>query len=167
MTALATARPVPAWANRAAHLVSLVVLPSGLWRVALAAGCSMGLPAAETAGLPGAQSLYIVTLTIVSEAVALLTLGLVRPWGEIVPRRFPLIGGRRIPAKPVVAVAAAGAIALQLIWIYAFRHPGVPGLDFTSTAWKALFYACYAPLLLWAPLLAAVTIAYGQRRSAG
>ncbi|MCF2434810.1 hypothetical protein LV779_08895 [Streptomyces thinghirensis] len=32
-----------------------------------------------------------------SEALALLTLGLVRPWGEVVPRRVPLLGGRPVP----------------------------------------------------------------------
>lgn len=164
MTALATDRPVPRWADRAAHLVSLVVLPAGLWRVALAAGLSMGFSDADTAGLPGAQSLAIVALSLVSEGVALLTLGLVKPWGERFPRWVPRLAGRRIPPAPVVAVAATGAVALQLIVAFAFRNPGVPGLGFSSTAWEVLFYACYAPLLLWAPLTAAVTIAYARRR---
>jgi hypothetical protein len=164
MTALAPTRPVPRWADRAAHLVSLVVLPSGLWRLGLAAGLSMGLGDADTAGLPGTQSLYIVALSVVSEGVALLTLGLVKPWGERVPAWIPWIGGRRIAPQPVVAVAAGGAVALQLIVAFAFRHPGVPGLHFSSPAWEALFYACYAPLLLWAPLTGAVTVAYARRR---
>jgi hypothetical protein len=157
-------RPVPAWATRAAHLVSLVVLPSGLWRLGIAAGFSMGLSNADTTGLPGAQSVPIVALTIVSECVALLTLGLVKPWGERVPHWMPVIGGRWIAPRPVVAVAATGALMLQLVWAYAFRHPELPGLVFTSPAWKALFVACYGPLLLWAPLLAAVTVAYHRRR---
>jgi hypothetical protein len=164
MTALAATRPVPRWADRAAHLVSLVVLPSGLWRIALAAGASMGLSDADTAGLPGAQSIAIVALSLVCEGVALLTLGLVKPWGERFPGWIPRLGGRTIPAWPVVVIAGAGTVALQLIVAFAFRHPGVPGLDFSGAGWKALFYACYAPLLLWAPLTAAVTIAYGRRR---
>ena len=164
MTALATDRPVPRWADRAAHLVSLVVLPAGLWRVALACGLSMGFSDADTAGLPGAQSLAIVALSLVSEGVALLTLGLVKPWGERFPRWIPRLAGRPIPPRPVVAAAATGAVALQLIVAFAFRNPGVPGLDFSTTAWEVLFYACYAPLALWAPLTAAVTIAYARRR---
>jgi hypothetical protein len=164
MTALATDRPVPRWADRAAHLVSLVVLPAGLWRVALAAGASMGFSDTDTAGLPGAQSIAIVALSLVSEGVALLTLGLVRPWGERFPHWIPRVGGRPIPPRPVVAVAAAGAVALQVIVAFAFRNPGVPGLRFSGAGWEALFYACYAPLLLWAPLVGAVTVAYHRRR---
>jgi hypothetical protein len=161
---MTTTLTVPAWATRCAHLVSLVVLPAGLWRLGIAAGFSMGLHDADNAGLPGWQSLYIVSLTIITEAFALLTLGLVKPWGERVPRWIPLIGGRHIPPRPVAAVAFAGAAALQLIWTYAFRNPDMPGLTFTSTGWEVLFFACYLPLLLWAPLLAAVTVAYRRRR---
>jgi len=157
-------RPVPVWANRAAHLVSIVVLPSGLWRLGIAAGFSMGLADADNAGLPGWQSLAIASLTIVAELTALLTLGLVKPWGERVPRWMPLIGGRWIPPGPVVAVAATGALALQVIWAYAFRDPELSGLTFTSTGWELLFMAAYYPLLLWAPLVAAVTVAYYRRR---
>lgn len=157
-------RAAPLWAVRAAHLVSLVVLPAGLWRVGIAAGFSMGMNEADTAGLPGWQSVYIVALSVVSEAAALLTLGLVKPWGERVPRWIPLIGGRWIPPRPVVVVASAGAVALALIWGFAFRDPQLSGLDFASTGWRVLFLACYVPLLAWAPLVAAVTFAYHRRR---
>jgi hypothetical protein len=157
-------RPAPVWATRAAHLVSLVVLPAGLWRLGVAAGFSMGVAAYESADVSGWESLSFVALTIAAECVALLTLGLVKPWGERVPSWLPWIGGRRIAPRPVVAAALTGAALLQVTWAFAFRDPSVPGLEFTSTAWRVLFYACYAPLLLWAPLLAAVTVAYYRRR---
>jgi hypothetical protein len=157
----------PVWATRAAHLVSLVVLPAALWRLAVAAGFSMGLTPEETAGVPGWQSLWMLVLSLVTEGAALLTLGLVKPWGERVPEWIPHIGGRAIPARPVVAVAATGALALQLIWTFALRHPDLPGLEFTSGGWRALCVACYLPALLWAPLLAAVTYAYYRRRLKG
>jgi len=160
-------RPAPVWATRAAHLVSLVVLPAGLWRLGVAAGFSMGMSDADTAGLPGWQSLSIASLSIITEAVALLTLGLVKPWGERVPGWIPRIGGRRIPPRPVVAVALTGAALLQLIWAFAFRDPDLSAITFSSDGWRALFLACYYPLLLWAPLLAAVTIAYYRRRCRG
>jgi hypothetical protein len=37
-------------------------------------------------------------------------------------------------------------------------------LEFSHTGWKVLLVAAYAPLLAWAPLLAAVTYAYWRRR---
>lgn len=37
-----TALAVPRWADRLAHLIPLMTLPSGLWRLGLAFGSSMG-----------------------------------------------------------------------------------------------------------------------------
>ncbi|MFC0003994.1 hypothetical protein [Micromonospora siamensis] len=159
-------RPSPAWAVRVAHLVPLAVLPSGLWRLALVAGVPIGAYAGGTvARVHGWENLYIVSLSLVSEALALLTLGLVRPWGEVLPRRLPLLGGRRVPPAFAVTVATAGAVAVTLIWGYAAWGVLVSGndLDF-SPAGFALLLACYTPLLLWGPLLFAVTVAHHRRR---
>ncbi|MFE9956656.1 hypothetical protein [Micromonospora sp. NPDC005299] len=155
-------RPAPVWAVRAAHLIPLVVLPSGLWRIALVAGLPMGTPVHPGPG----ESVYIVSLSLVSEGLALLALGLVRPWGEVFPSRLPLVGGRRVPPRFAVTVATAGAVALILIWGYAAWGVTATGNDlgFTPTGF-ALLVACYAPLLLWGPLLLTVTWAYHRRRS--
>ena len=40
----------------------------------------------------GWESVYIIALTLVTEAAALLTLGFVRPWGERLPGWIPLLG---------------------------------------------------------------------------
>ena len=58
-------------------------------------------------------------------------------------------------------------ISLALIWGYAFRDfpnvgEGSDELGFTD-AGHVLLLACYTPLLLWAPLLAAVTWDYARR----
>src|SRR5262245_27806625 len=84
-------RPPPRGPWRTAHLITLFVLPSGLWRAGIALGFSMGT---GTGPVRGPEAAYILGLTLVSEAVALLSLGLVRPWGERLPERIPLIGGR-------------------------------------------------------------------------
>ena len=159
-------RPAPRWATIAAHLVALVTLPSGLWRIGLAFGFSMGmLDHGVVAHVHGWESVYIVGLSIVTEAAALLTLALVQPWGERLPRSMPVLGGRRVPPRPVVAVAAIGALFLAVTWAFAFRDfPTMGEIEFTSTAWHVVMLACYLPLLLWAPLLAAVTYAYWRRR---
>ncbi len=159
-------RPAPRWATRAAHLVTFAVLPSSLWRLPLAFGFSMGMMEKGAPVYVGtAESLYIIGLSIASEAAAFLTLGLVRPWGERVPAWIPLIGGRRIPPWPVIVVAALGALSLALIWGFAFRNfPTLPDVEYEHVGWHILLIACYAPLLAWAPLLAAVTYAYYRRR---
>ncbi|MFJ8577765.1 hypothetical protein [Micromonospora sp. NPDC093277] len=164
-------RPAPTWAVRAAHLIPLVVLPSGLWRIALVAGVPIG---AYENGAParthGAESVYILALSLVSEALALLALGLVRPWGEVFPRWLPLLGGRRVSPLFAVTVATAGAVGVTLVWGYATRGMIASsllvqgdGLGFSPPGF-ALLVACYVPPLLWGPLLLAVTVAYHRRR---
>jgi hypothetical protein len=164
--ALRDGRRAPRWAVVAAHLVPLAVLPSSLWRIPVALGYSMGLSQnGATVAMQGGQGLSILGLSLASEAVALLTLGLVRPWGERVPGWIPVLGGRRVPPVAAIAPAAAGALALLVIWGSAFRNYLVlDPVTFSHTGWEVLLVACYLPLLLWAPLLAAVTYAYYRRR---
>ncbi|WP_330299084.1 hypothetical protein [Streptomyces sp. NBC_00503] len=156
---------VPRWAALTAYAVPLVTLPSGLWRIALVAG----LPVASDPVRTGWGVLYVLTLTAVSEGLALLTLGLVQPWGEVVPRWIPLIGGR--PVRPLAAVipALVGAALLFLLSIVigiVQTHSLTSGSLTTSATQDALLVACYAPLLAWAPLLAVTAIAYHRRRTA-
>jgi len=159
-------RTPPRWAVLAAHLVPLVTLPSGLWRIALVAGLPLGLhvDGAEVT-VHGWEAVYIVGLSVVCEALALLTLGLVRPWGERAPSWLPVIGGRRVAPMAATVPAALGAVALAVIWAWAFRDfPDVGQIEFTGASGHLLLVVCYAPLLLWAPLLGAVTVAYYVRR---
>jgi hypothetical protein len=150
----------------AAHLVPVVVLPSSLWRIPIALGASMGLSQnGATVAMEGGAGISVLGLTIVSEAVALLTLGLVRPWGERVPGWIPLLGGRRVPPVAAIVPATAGALALFAIWGNAFRnYLMLDPFTFSHSGWEVLLVASYLPLLLWAPLLAAVTYAYYRRR---
>ncbi|WP_405093050.1 hypothetical protein OG767_09425 [Micromonospora sp. NBC_01392] len=162
-------RPPPRWAVRAAHLIPLVALPSGLWRIALVAGLPIGAVVAGVPIRPGfGESVYIVALSLVSEGLALLALGLVRPWGEVFPRRLPWLGNRRVPPPFAVTAATAGAVALTVIWGYAMWGALVHGNDLgLPTGGFALLVGCYAPLVLWGPLLLAVTWSYHHRRSGG
>ena len=164
-----TAAAVPRWAFIAAHLVPLVVLPSGLWRIGLAAGSSLGLVyEGEAVSVTGWEAVYVVGLSLTLEALAWLTLGLVRPWGERVPRWVPRIGGRVIGARAVIVVAGTGAAMLAAIWAFAFVNVlTLQPFGFTSAGWEVVFVTAYAPLLLWAPLLGAVTVAYRRRRLSG
>ncbi|MFB9239183.1 hypothetical protein ACFFWC_27240 [Plantactinospora siamensis] len=160
-------RPPAPWTVRLAHLIPLLALPSGLWRVALVAGVPLGLLAG---GVParthGAESAQIIGLSMFSEALALLSLGLVRRWGEVVPGWVPLLGGRRIPPYAVVTAAGVGSVLLMLTWAYATMNFFGPNVDlgFAGPWGEALLVACYLPLHLWGPALLALTWAYHRRR---
>ncbi|MFP3964641.1 hypothetical protein SMC26_20175 [Actinomadura fulvescens] len=177
-TAHARAEGVPDWAWIAALAVPLTVLPSSIWRIAIV---TFHLPIGEGAegddGLPSwlPDEVYAVLLSLFSELVAFTAVGLVATWGEVFPRWIPGLRGRRVPPLAAVIPAALGALVLTLMWTWtAITVPlginvrGEPtkgdnplSLDKTEGVIAAI---AYAPLLLWGPLLAAVTIAYHHRR---
>ncbi|MER5202044.1 hypothetical protein [Streptomyces sp. NPDC002825] len=159
---------VPRWAAVAAHAVPLVVLPSGLWRLAL----TFGAPVAEVDDPSLGQGAYQLGLTVLAELLAFLTLGLVREWGEVFPRRLPFLGGRPVGARGATFAALAGAFGLAALtcWfvyvVYAGIGPASPSDLRVSPFQQTLLYVCYLPLVAWAPLLTAVAVAYHRRRSA-
>lgn len=174
---------VPRWARLAALAVPFIVLPSSVWRIAV---CTFHLPIARddlaadpgSSGIPGLPlAVYVVVLSVVSELLAFAAVGLIARWGQVFPTWVPLLGGRRV-AKPGAAIpAAAGAIVLTLLWTWVAasfllgrRIDGTPLTDNSVLGfgdWQGvLAVAAYAPLLLWGPLLGAVTIHYWRRRAA-
>ncbi|MFG2874395.1 hypothetical protein ACGFYU_05180 [Streptomyces sp. NPDC048337] len=166
---------VPRWARIAAYAIPFTVLPSGLWRLGLLFVDHVG---ADSGRLPGWLPLevYVVILSVVSELLAFTAVGLVAAWGEVVPRWIPVLGGRRIPVAAAAVPAALGALALTALWTVLSVVTQVAGTtiqgdpipaNFPSEVggWTALwFYVCYAPLVLWGPLLGLVTVAYWRRR---
>ncbi|MCT2592918.1 hypothetical protein LHJ74_23895 [Streptomyces sp. N2-109] len=168
-SAPAPVRPPERWAVRAAHLTVLCVLPSSLWRSLLAVGVPLGYSAEvmrENYQAPGSGTVYMLGLSLLAEVLAFLTLGLVRPWGEAVPRWVPVLGGRPVVPRTAVRVAAAGAVLLTLVFtvvplVQTFVvDPGAGELD---GGWLWLMRACYLPVLAWGPLLACVTLSYHRR----
>ncbi|GHC58667.1 hypothetical protein [Streptomyces cinnamoneus] len=152
--------------HRVAWAVPLSVLPSSIWR----------LPAAFDRGIGFGERLYVVFLSVLSEAVAFTAFGLIARWGEVFPRWVPVLRGRRVPPLAALVPAGIGAAALTLLWTAltlvthvlgtTIRGDDLPA-DFPSETggWQAAwFYVCYAPLILWGPLLAVLTIAYARRR---
>ncbi|MFD5099807.1 hypothetical protein [Streptomyces albidochromogenes] len=151
-----------------AYAVPLTVLPSSIWR----------LPAAFDGGIGLGERAYIVFLSVMSEVFAFTAIGLIARWGEVFPRRVPFLRGRRVPTKAAVIPAAAGATILTLLFTVLFiasevrgttiRGDDLPaGSPSQAAGWEAAwFYVCYAPLILWGPLLAVLTVAYWKRRRA-
>lgn len=154
MTKLKALPHVPRWAVVAAHAVPSLVLPSGIWRVAL----TFGAPVARIDDPSTGLAVYQIVLTVVAELPAFLTLGLVREWGEVFPHRLPFLGGRPVGVRGTTSAAPAGAGALFALtgWFTYAAVAGVgrgaPGTHVEGPFQEALFAVCYLPLVAWAPL---------------
>ncbi|MFB4302192.1 hypothetical protein [Actinomadura sp. NTSP31] len=172
MTAVETRRagagmrgPVPRWADWAAQATMWCAVPAGIWRILFALGLPAGFTGSQDpANGPWFMLLYVIALTAASETFAFLSLGLVRPWGEVWPRWVPVLRGR--PIRPLAAIvpASLGSVALMLLWTPLAFGFGGDDPEMPHGAKAAILYACYLPLVAWGPLLAAVTAAYAVRR---
>jgi hypothetical protein len=114
-----SAAPPPRWALWAAHIAALTPLPSGLWRLGLAAGFPLGYTETGLEDLipPGIGGpAYLVALSLLTEGAALLTLGLVQPWGERTVACISRSIGRHIPRGLVAVPAWCGVAALTALW---------------------------------------------------
>ncbi|MEV7236553.1 hypothetical protein AB0N06_21955 [Streptomyces sp. NPDC051020] len=164
--------PVPGvsvWTRRLAYAVPLVVLPSSIWQ----------LPAVFDSGLSVGERLYVPMLSVVSELLAFTAIGLVARWGEVFPGWLPGLRGSRVPVRLAVVPAALGATVLTVVFSLLSPITTVMGMTIrgdelppdapgqgtgVASVW---FHSCYAPLVLWGPLLAVLTVAYWRRRRGG
>lgn len=165
-------RPVPGtprWAVVCAWATVACVLPSSAWRTAVGLGIPLGWSRAHLLleRIPGYGTFYVIWLSVASIAAAALTLGLVYPWGEHVPTRIPVLGGRSLPVWLVTATAVVGALSITGIVGLSIAHwSNVSGFsDRPTSGWALFMVACYAPATLWPPLLLATTAAYSRRRT--
>jgi hypothetical protein len=162
----------------AAYATALTALPAGIWRLLFTAGVPLlqrGGPAPDGHGPEIFTGWwYVVTLTVLSEGLAFLTVGLVATWGEVVPRWVPRLGGRTIPIGAAVVPAGLGATFLTVLctWYLVMASMGrmvngTAGTGLHLNTWQRIvFDLAYAPLVAWGPLLGAVTIQYYRRRRA-
>ncbi|MFK4068839.1 hypothetical protein [Streptomyces sp. NPDC029674] len=162
------ARPVPLWAERVARLLPLLALPVCLWRLPIGFDHLMGADVAPMSWSRWANVSYVVTLSLLTEACALLCRGLVRPWGEVVPRRVPGLGGRRIPPYAVTVPATLLGLlftALLVDWVLCTFHlAGFSDVPYTNGWWRLLAAVTSGLMALWGPLILALTYGYHRRR---
>ncbi|MGW6912761.1 hypothetical protein ACWGB8_02885 [Kitasatospora sp. NPDC054939] len=164
-------RAAPRWAEVTAKAAIWTTVPSGLWRICFATGATMGFSGAELASLhqdvPGMGSVYMISLSLLAEALALLTVGLVRPWGQVVPAWVPLLGRRRVRPLAAVVPAALGALLLTTLGILgaiAWSSPENMGSPESPQGFAGLVMTlAYLPLVAWGPLLGLVTFDYARR----
>ena len=103
---------------------------------------------------------------------AVLTVGLIRPWGSVFPRWMPWLGGRTVP--PAAAVVPGGLVAglvtasaLPMLWLVAAAPDGsvFGGL----AVWERIGALLIFPFGVWGPALALAVLGYAlaRARSAG
>lgn len=159
------------WGKWATYLAVLIPVLYAATRWAWALGIPLGvseelLRQGQAAGAWWAGA----ALGVVAVGGALLTLGLLQPWGECFPRWLPFLGGKRVPIALAVIPASFVAIlvttaGLMFVRLVLGGNAGVivPSLDINLREnWATL-----APELLW-PLwgvaLGTATLAYYFRR---
>jgi len=144
----------PRWAVLAAWAVPLCVLPSALWRLSLVIDGRVPF---------GEEGWYLVLLSVLSTALALLTLGLVQRWGEWFPPRLVAVAATT-GATLVIAVClyAAANAAFHLVDQGPVLVGDEHGVRPTPGADVAVLYL---PLVLWGPLLLAVTRDFRRRHA--
>ncbi|GAB3864904.1 hypothetical protein ACFFMR_32685 [Micromonospora andamanensis] len=170
------ARAEPAPPRWSATAVTLAI-GAPLAYAAIRCAWALGLPIGATEEF---LAPYTVTGARITEAIiaglatggALLTVGLVRPWGETFPRWLPRLAGRRVPpalavvpATIVAALLTAAGLSLSrgLVAMTIGLTPATPSASLPNWgAWLA------APLwAIWGVALGAATYAYHQRRATG
>ncbi|GAA3150602.1 hypothetical protein [Nonomuraea salmonea] len=109
---------------------------------------------------------YVFGLSVLTEAAALLCIGLVRRWGEVVPGWIPAIGGRRVPPMAAVVPATGGGLLLAALTVWmALTWAGVSDrIAYENGWWEVLSMVCLTPMALWGPITLALAWAYHRRR---
>jgi len=167
-----TERPVPHWAMRLAYALPLLLLPACLWRLPFALHFEMGQ--VQEGGMPAywLSIPYVLGLSVLTEVIAILTIGLVRGWGEVAPAWIPVIGGRRVRPMAAVVPAVLGGLILTLVFTSVPIGDGrrlapygiVDSIGYSNDAWQALATVCITPIAAWGPITIALAIAYYRRR---
>ncbi|GGS12317.1 hypothetical protein GCM10010221_06110 [Streptomyces parvus] len=152
----------------------LLLLPACLWRLPFAVHFEMGQ--VQTGGMPAywLSVPYVLGLSVLTEVIAILTVGLVRGWGEAAPAWIPLIGGRRVRPLAAFVPAVLGGLILTVLFTAVplgddrslTLYGVVDNVGYSSDAWELLATVCVAPIAAWGPVTIALAIAYYRRRTA-
>ncbi|MFF7458171.1 hypothetical protein [Kitasatospora sp. NPDC008115] len=159
MTTAAMSHPVQPWARHAARALPLLALPLCLWRLPIGFGFQMGMDVPPEDLSLWVTVPYVLALSLLSEAFALLCGGLVRPWGE------------RLPGRAVVAVGAVSGAGFTLLagqWVLTTFHVGgFQAVGYVNGWWRVPAAVTSGLFVLWGPLILALTCGYHRRRRAG
>lgn len=154
--------PVSRLARGAAIVALAVPLVYAVTRFAWAAGIPLGIT--DTMLRQGRESgLWAIGLGLgaVATVGGLLALGLVQRWGERIPRRVPLLGGRRVPVLLAVIPASVAAASITASGIGFVRIIATGEMSLAGN-WTTVGPELLWPL--WGVALAIATVSYARRR---
>jgi hypothetical protein len=155
------------WGKWAVGVAIVVPCLYAVTRLAWAFGIPLGIDErlvnGGAAGSGGTVAGAAFALAVVALCGAILTLGLIRRWGEVFPRWLPIIGGTRVPLPLVIVPAGLMSVLIT-----------GAGLTFIRLTLTGVFrldanWAVSAPMLVWpvwGSALAAATVAYYYRTRA-
>lgn len=153
----------PRWAVAVTCTAAALALPYPIVRIAWSLGLPLGVPAdyLDGWGLPERLGVGLV-LGGLPVMGAILTIGLIRPWGEIFPRWIPRLRGRRVPIWVAVipGLWAAALISQGGLRTVTWSVGDLGGMSWDS--WGAGLPGLF--FLPWGLTLAAAVYAYTVRR---
>jgi hypothetical protein len=160
-TATAAAR----WGRWAVAVAVAVPVGYALTRWAWALGSPLGMSRAglhqEAVESPGIW-LAGALLATMGAGGAVLTIGLVRPWGEVYPRWIPYLRGKRVQPRTAIIPATAVALLVTSAGLMALRWWVTGRIDLTADNWGAFVPEFLWPV--WGVALGVATLAYHLRR---
>jgi hypothetical protein len=153
------------WGRRAVAVAAAVPIGYALTRWAWALGIPLGVSregldklAAENPGIWLAAAM----LATMGAGGALLTIGLVRPWGEVYPRWIPYLRGKRVQPRTAIVPATAVALLITSAGLMYLRWLALGRIDITTDTWGLHVPQFFWPV--WGCALGAATLAYHLRR---
>lgn len=145
------------WGRVATYVAAASPVPYAAVRMTWLTPWPQGAPGGAEAIDPGIR-VFGLLLGLAAVGGAILTLGLVRPWGEVFPSWLPRLRGRPVPVTAAVLPATVVCLALLASSV---------SLVMLAVAADAGWLVAAIPAPVWGPALGLATYAYYRRRTAG
>jgi hypothetical protein len=152
------------WGRWAVWVAVVIPVAYSITRFAWLVGIPLGISADSLAELRESGAVWAgAGLGAFGVVGAVLTVGLVRPWGERFPRWMIGLAGRRVPVKLAVVPASLVAVAVTAAGLALLSQPSFWDMlsDFNPGALPMALWP------VWGIALGAATLAYHLRRRGG
>jgi hypothetical protein len=106
-------RALTRWGPAATYAAAVAPLPYGITRLAWALGIPLGIDQ-ELSGTPLIARIGEAGLAMLAIGGGIVTLGLIRPWGESWPRWIPFLAGRRVPVAVPTLLGGLAALVVTV-----------------------------------------------------